>query len=75
MSKADEMFEELGYEDSPVGYGAKRYKGTNYFITFYKKEVHIYPREREMQDDVILNIRELQAINEKVKELGWIKNE
>lgn len=25
MSEADKMFEELGYEDSPVGYGAKRF--------------------------------------------------
>lgn len=70
MSKADKMFEELGYEDSPVGYGAKRYKGKNYYITFYKQQIRIVPRE--IDDDIILNFKEIQAINEKVKELGCI---
>lgn len=70
MSEADKMFEELGYEDSPVGYGAKRYKGRNYFITFYKHQIRIVPRE--IDDDIILDFKEVQAINKKREELEWI---
>lgn len=71
MSKADEMFEKLGYKDSPTGYGVKRYKGINYFITFYKHQIRIVPRE--INDDIILDYKELQAINEKVKELRVVR--
>lgn len=71
MSKADKMFEKLGYKDSPIGYGAKRYKGINYFITFYKHQIRIVPRE--INDDIILDYKELQAINEKVKELRVVR--
>ena len=70
MSEADKMFEELGYEDSPVGYWAKRYKGRNYFLTFYKHQIRIVPRE--IDDNIILNFKELKAINKKCEELGWI---
>lgn len=70
MSEADKMFKELGYEDSPVGYGAKRYKGRNYFITFYKHQIRIVPRE--IDDDIILDFKEVQVINKKCEELGWI---
>lgn len=66
----DEMFEKLGYEDSPCGYGAKRYKGKNYFITFYKEQVMIIAREE--YNNIILSPKELQAINKKCKELGWL---
>lgn len=71
MSEADEIFEKLGYEDSPCGYGAKRYKGRNYFITFYKHQIRIVPRE--IDDDIILDFKEIGAINLKCKELGWVE--
>ena len=64
---ADEMFEELGYQDSPCGYGAKRYNKNQRFITFYKKEIMI----SSSTDRVNLKAKELKAINKKIEELGW----
>lgn len=103
MSKADEMFEELGYEkfdNHPdeeklepnkwvtqdcrvIEYTqSKTIKGIFYtlFIRFHIQgqviEIGASERRegyREMgrYRNPILNIKELQAINEKVKELGW----
>lgn len=71
MSKADEMFEELGYEKygNEVNSFEIMYKKNNHEITFY--------REKKFFDcgcgigREFINMQELQAINEKVKELGW----
>lgn len=73
MSKADEMFEELGYvekfknhcEDLMFRKDSSRQMGKT--IKFYnmKKTIEIYPFSISMQ--------ELQAINEKCRELGWIE--
>lgn len=63
MSKADEMFKELGYklehEDEISFTLANRQKAR--MITFMKKERTLML--------LIITIQELQAINEKVKEL------
>ena len=69
MSKADEMFEELGYKKEDDEYWII-YKGEEKDITFNKKykNVEVYD-ERESQ---YMTMRELQAINEKCKELGWL---
>ena len=75
MSKADKMFEELGYTiKEKVRFTLDRlvYKNLENvtmisFCEEYKvvlKTQDIYPKAIDMQ--------ELQAINEKVKELGWI---
>ena len=74
MSKADEMFGNLGYNKKKV---------TNEFIVYSKKELR-FNREWEVCIDfncydkylVTKNKQyfckeELQAINEKVKELHW----
>lgn len=74
MSKADEMFEKLGYE-----------KDKSYNLISYEKDVgkHLYTivfditnktfyKGSTCQDEAITML-ELQAINEKVKELGWDK--
>lgn len=66
---ADKMFEELGYEDSPVGYGAKRYGNNKYHISFYKKQIMF--TKMNTGDSFVLEPKELQAINKKVEELGW----
>ena len=77
MSKADEMFEELGYEGSKVnnavGYINK--KGSE-FILFMSgigqpKKICIH---RDNTEYPAMSMQELQAINEKVKELGWNEN-
>ena len=73
MSKADEMFEELGYENQRKGNGARIYyeyynKKSEEFIQFwYDKTISKYNKE----ETGYITIQELQAINEKVKELGW----
>ena len=69
MSKADEMFEKLGYENGlgrNLGDGEKYiyYKGHYNNMLFYKKS-------KKLSINGQFNILELQAINEKVKELGW----
>ncbi len=84
MSKADEMFEELGYsnenQSSEVCIEHERPSKVNNYQTIWiifdlevktvsklcqdwEKTEKLYPEEITMQ--------ELQAINEKVKELGW----
>lgn len=68
MSKADEMFEKLGYKKLQDNKDIAEYinKDITNKVVFYKnlKEVaKLYHFEISMQ--------ELQAINEKVKELGW----
>lgn len=71
MSKADKMFEKLGYkiviikEEMGIWYVNKGYSGINrlYFNKIDKK--------MHMELDYDINMQELQAINEKVKELGW----
>lgn len=67
MSKADEMFEELGYRKD----------------TYYDESSFIYVDEdgryiefskmlENFKSNTWLSSEELQAINEKVKELGWL---
>lgn len=70
MSKADKMFKELGYivEEGRInvfiGRGKKDEDFSNDFIIHKKsKSITIYK--------MLISIQELQAINEKVKELGW----
>ena len=78
MSKADEMFEKLGYEkievhDEITGTFLMYDKIVNKEkrrISFFKNRTiqcsksYLYVAKIDMQ--------ELQAINEKVKELGWL---
>lgn len=80
MSKADEMFEKLGYE-----YNEERDIFDNikefYILPSQLKEIVFYHKDRKIACcqyydcfDYI-TMQELQAINEKVKELGWNKKE
>ena len=82
MSEIDKMFEKLGYiknEDKRVIV----YKYNQYFnnfkiykkIYFYKIEKQItlisYNLTEDIRIDFNITMQELQAINEKCKELGW----
>lgn len=59
---ADEMFEELGYEETYHNfYSSELYDTTINFKTIYK----------ELYINGNLGMQELKAINKKVKELGW----
>lgn len=76
MSKADEMFNELDYKkDIDVEYGLIRYnKEDEKYIRFIIEDKVIEANSIENNDVWILSIdmKLLQAINEKVKELKWI---
>lgn len=68
---ADEMFEELGYI---------RKKTNGYWIIYrnFRKDIDFNLKhktievESEMESEEF-DIQELQAINKKVEELGWVK--
>lgn len=72
MSKADEIFHELGYiekfknhcEDEMYRKESRYQLGKSIKFYNYDKRIEIYPCK--------INIKELKAINEKVKELGWL---
>lgn len=74
MSKADEMFEKLGYERINTSMTTIKY------IKFNKVWVNISIRF-DLKDKTVfihcetenLTMQELQAINLKCKELGWIE--
>lgn len=74
MSKADKMFEEMGYvltkERFAVEIVVHRYQKGNKIITFKIKEKYFIVVD--LEEDGI-NMQELQAINEKCKELEWIE--
>lgn len=74
---ADEMFEELGYEEvtddwEDIEEKFILYNQNNSYLIFYleSKEfgTFIYPQNYKC---VGINVNELQAINKKVEELGW----
>ena len=69
MSKADEMFKELGYKQLKQ----------KFFIMFsntglFGRKVIIFHKNKKIGVEGLINLEELQAINEKVKELGWNEN-
>ena len=71
MSKADEMFEKLGYEMEVVNNGVEYYTeiaGEDKEIDFIE-DVDTKEKEIWIDDFHVITIQELQAINEKVKEL------
>ena len=81
MSEADKMFEELGYEvnrkPSCQSYelfyvkGAENEDDPFEYIIFHKnKTITTVCNDRTWT--VVITIELLQAINEKVKELGWL---
>ena len=71
MSKADEMFEKIKYK--------LIYQDKNSVCYRNNRNSHIYFRNDDKTIDLatnninnkILTLEQLQAINEKVKELGW----
>lgn len=77
MSKADEMFEKLGYvkEETEfiVVYSKGNYKKKNLQIIHFLLDV----KKLQINDNYIyqhrLHLNEIQAIVEKCKELGWLE--
>ena len=75
MSKADEMFEKLGYEGSKVdnSLGYINEKGTEFILFINEieepKRICIH---RDNTEYPAMSIQELQAIYEFCKERGWL---
>ena len=79
MSKADEMFKKLGYikrnnlDESYIEF--VRYEAKEcYSISFCKGKVMcaLYVNGILFSRGLAIDMQELQAINEKCKELGWL---
>ena len=80
MSKADEMFEELGYFKKII---PEKFSYTNYKEIRYLKHINKCLIKFDLEFKQVLceyiggssssiTMQELQAINEKCKELGWL---
>lgn len=79
MSKADEMFKELGYvfEKETITHIVYKYIGEklHYYpidIQFKKDTRSVIKKINLLDERTGFNMQELQAINEKCKELGWL---
>ena len=70
MLKADEIFEKIGYKKFE-GLRTIDFYNDNGLIQLDKKYKCIHINKNEETD--YINIQELQAINEKCKELGWLQ--
>lgn len=74
MSKADEMFKELGYKRLSKKYNKNMilYENEN-MLKDYKIIIYFSLTDKKIQFSPYYrySMQELQAINEKVKELGW----
>lgn len=84
MSKADEMFKELGYEkDLHINkkeqvwgeFWTENKHCSKISFDYIDKEICVSTNYRlditNEYEPLYFNMQELQAINEKVKELGW----
>lgn len=71
---ADEMFEKLEYEKEKGDLDIQLYKNKNGYgeiiFDLIDKAIRASNDENEA---IYFNVKELQAINKKVEELGWIK--
>lgn len=72
MKTADEIFEELGYEKGKNHLDIELYKNKNDYaeIIFDLRDRAISVRNDD--EAIYFNMKELQAINKKVEELGWL---
>lgn len=79
---ADEIMEELGYEKQEDKYRIEYFLKQNYThfvvtkrIVFYKVEKDICLEQWNVTEGIIIStnitMSELQAINKKIKEIGW----
>ena len=72
MSKADEMFKELGYIN-----GTGENLGNKYNYIYYEKSFNrimfYYKQTKEIRIDGNFSIQEIQAINKKCEELRLVR--
>lgn len=71
MSKADKMFEELGYIKNYEVRNGVDYQSPNMSVIHFDKVDKLV----NFYNEPHIDIKGLQAINEKCKELGWLDKE
>jgi hypothetical protein len=69
--KADEMFEKLGYKKKETDLEQIQYKNELNNIICFDLTYHTVAVFNYYDGFEYITMQELQAINEKVKELGW----
>lgn len=73
MSEVDKIFEELGYkkvEDTDKNIEYRKVENEDLFeINFWKEDKTV--SKNYYRDIGYITLKELQAINKKVEELGW----
>ena len=72
MSKADEMFEKLGYFQRKIKDEIRYTRHENKAKIVFKLNLNEVLSEYVDGSSSSITMRELQAINKKVKELGWL---
>ena len=73
MSKADKMFEELGYEKISEERKTTYKNGAKTFDFFCGSIKRILVYETDTEYAGLITPKELQAINEKCREMGWLE--
>lgn len=68
MSEADKMLDELRFEKSEIKNIYIKYTKYNIF----SKEIYFHLKQKKVGLDAVITMQELQAINMKCKELGWL---
>lgn len=70
MSKADEMFFEAGFDEKE-----ERLSKIRYYVDLplWKPSITFNKKYKSIKSDICITMQELQAINQKCKELGWIE--
>lgn len=71
--KADELFEELGYKKIRNNKDFEVYRKNDYnIIDFERDDKRVYKSAKYDTTSDGITMKELQAINKKCQELGWI---
>ena len=71
MSNADEMFDKLRYKKEYIENGITVAYIEDIEPSAFRTEIYFHRDKRLVGIYTNINMQELQAINEKVKELGW----
>lgn len=74
MSKADEMFKELGYEKTYTQLKDIKYYKDDDNVIYFRVKHKKFDKSGEYDGMCdYITMQELQAINEKCKELDWLQ--
>ena len=73
MSKADEMFEKLGYKKESLEDEETEAYIEDVEPSAFRTEIYFHKDKWLIGIHTNINMQELQAINLKCKELGWIE--